>query len=61
MSALIQALQRAEQARRRHRQEHGQRYVEGGKEISTPPATPGTDADSDLPLLDLSSAIRIGQ
>lgn len=61
MSALIQALHRAELARRRHRQ------VQQTVSTSTQPTTaapisptPTTDADPDLPLLHLADAVRLG-
>lgn len=59
MSTFIQALHRAEQARRRHRQERQQSASAPDDPVSSPPNA--TDPEPDIPLLDLASAIRLGQ
>lgn len=61
MSTFIEALYRAEQARRRHRQATQQTapttHYLAASAISPVPIT---DADTKIPLLDLSNAVRLG-
>lgn len=59
MSAFIQALRRAELARQRYRQDQPQRAVTAQTE--QPEAPQPANVDAELPLLDLTSAVRLGQ
>lgn len=59
MSAFIQALRRAEQARQRHRQDVQQHQASAQAEQNAAPAP--SHIDVELPLLDLASAVRLGR